>query len=443
MLEKLQQHIADQFPFLKESKLLIAISGGLDSVVLTQLLHTLGFDISLAHCNFNLRDLESDADEAFVKKIGMDLNLPTFTKSFDTKEYAKTQKTSTQIAARALRYAWFKELQEEYQFDYVATAHHLDDNLETFIINLSRGTGLEGLTGIPAINKTIVRPLLPFSRQEILDYAKAQHIVWREDQSNASTKYVRNKIRHQITPILKELNPNLLDAFEKTSSYLKGSQQIIDEHIRQIRKDTSTTDIYGNVVFDIAKLKKLPHLNAYLFELLKPYNFTAWNDVAAVFTAQSGKQVFSKSHRLLKDRDTMLLTKLPQNSTFSITEISESTSEVMTPLQLSFKNTSEQEVKTSNAIYLDRKKLKFPLIIRRWQQGDYFYPTGMQGKKKLSKFFKDEKYSLVDKENTWLLCSENQIVWVIAKRQDRRFIANRDTATILKVQLSENSLPTL
>ncbi len=440
MLEKLQKHIADQFPFLKESKLLIAISGGLDSVVLTQLLHTLGFDISLAHCNFNLRTLESDRDEAFVKKIGTDLDLQTFTKSFDTKEYVKTHKTSTQIAARALRYAWFKELQEEYHFDYVATAHHLDDNLETFIINLSRGTGLEGLTGIPAINKTIVRPLLIFSRQEILDHAKAQHIVWREDQSNASTKYVRNKIRHQIIPVLKELNPNLLDAFEKTSSHLKGSQEIIDDSIRQLQKKISTIDTYGNMAFDIAEIQKLPNPKAYLFELLKSYNFTAWNDVAALFTAQSGKQVFSKSHRLLKDRDTILLTKLQLTSELSVTEIREGTKEIMTPLHLTFKNTSELAEKTSNAIYLDNSKLKFPLTIRRWQQGDYFYPLGMQGKKKLSKFFKDEKYSLLDKENTWLLCSEHQIVWIIGKRQDRRFNANKNTIDILKIQLPSNSL---
>ena len=443
MTEKLQQHIADQFPFLKESKVLIAISGGLDSVVLTQLLHSMDFDISLAHCNFNLRALESDTDEAFVKKLGTDLNLRTFTKNFDTTEYAKTHKTSTQIAARALRYAWFKELQEEYRFDYVATAHHLDDNLETFIINLSRGTGLEGLTGIPTINETIVRPLLIFSRQEILDHAKAQHIVWREDQSNASTKYVRNKIRHQIIPVLKELNPNLLDAFEKTSSHLKGSQQIIDERIGQIRKDTSTTDMFGNVVFDIAKLKRLPNLKAYLFELLKSYNFTAWNDVAALFTAQSGKQVFSKSHRLLKDRDKILLTKLQLTSELCVTEIREGTKEIMTPLHLTFKNTSELAEKTSNAIYLDNSKLRFPLTIRRWQQGDYFYPLGMQGKKKLSKFFKDEKYSLLDKENTWLLCSEHQIVWIIGKRQDRRFNANENTTDILKIQLPVNSLHAL
>ena len=443
MLEKLQQHIADQFPFLKESKLLIAISGGLDSVVLTQLLHSLGFDISLAHCNFNLRALESDTDETFVKNLGKELSLCTYTTRFDTKEYAKTHKTSTQIAARALRYAWFKELQEEHHFNYVATAHHLDDNLETLIINLSRGTGLEGLTGIPPINKTIVRPLLIFSRQEILDYAKAQHISWREDQSNASTKYVRNKIRHQIIPVLKEINPNLLDSFQKTSSYLQGSQQIIDESMCQIGKSISTTDRYGNLAFDIAKLKKLPNPKAYLFELLKSYNFTEWNDIVHLLQAQSGKQVFSESHRLLKDRDVLLLTKLSQPSALSIIEITEGTREVMIPVHLTFVKSFQIEESTSNTICLDSNKLTFPLTVRRWQQGDYFYPLGMQGKKKLSKFFKDEKYSLLDKENTWLLCSEHQIVWIIGKRQDRRFNANRDTTDFLKIHLHSHSLPAL
>lgn len=436
MIQKLQQHIASQFPFLKGKKLLIAISGGLDSVVLTKLFHTLNFDTSLAHCNFNLRGLESDKDEAFVKKIGEKLNLETFTTSFNTNEYASKNKTSTQVAARELRYDWFQELIDKHQFDYVLTAHHADDNLETFLINLSRGSGLEGFTGIPAINKTIIRPLLIFSRAEIEQFAKQNAIEWREDQSNATTKYVRNKIRHQIIPILKEINPTLLNSFQKTTANLKGSQQIINDTIAQVKKKVIRTDKNGITKFDISEIHKLPNPKAYLFELLKSYNFTEWNDIEKLVSAQSGKQVFSKSHRLLKDRDFLLLTETPCPTELSEIIITKNTKEIFEPIHLSFENVSHIQQQNENTIFLDTDTLTFPLRLRKWQEGDYFYPIGMQGKKKLSKFFKDQKYSLVDKENTWLLCSENQIVWVVGKRQDRRFTAAKNSLNISKTYIT-------
>lgn len=436
MIQKLQQHIAHQFPFLKGKKLLIAISGGLDSVVLTQLFHSLHFNISLAHCNFNLRDLESDKDEAFVKKIGEKLNLETFTTSFNTNEYASKNKTSTQVSARELRYDWFQELVDKHQFDYVLTAHHADDNLETFLINLSRGSGLEGFTGIPAINNTIVRPLLIFSREEIEQFAKENAIEWREDQSNASTKYVRNKIRHQIIPILKEINPTLLNSFQKTTAHLKGSQQIINDTIAHVKKKVISADKNGVTKFDIFEIHKLSNPKAYLFELLKSYNFTEWNDIERLVSAQSGKQVFSKSHRLLKDRDFLLLTKIPSPTELSEIIITKNTKEIFEPIHLTFENVSDIQQQDENTIFLDTNTLTFPLRLRKWQEGDYFYPIGMQGKKKLSKFFKDQKYSLVDKENTWLLCSESQIVWIVGKRHDRRFIANKNSPNITKAHIT-------
>ena len=223
MLQKFKEHINSNFPFLKDKKLLIAISGGLDSIVLHQLLNDLNFDISLAHCNFSLRDKESDLDEEFVKNLSQKSYNQIFTIKFDTNKFAQKNKFSTQIAARELRYIWFQELVENHNFDFVLTAHHADDNLETFLINLTRGTGLDGFTGIPKKNGNIIRPLLPFSRNEISEYAKTNKIDWREDASNASTKYIRNKIRHQIVPVLKEINPNLLDTFTKTTENLKES----------------------------------------------------------------------------------------------------------------------------------------------------------------------------------------------------------------------------
>jgi tRNA(Ile)-lysidine synthase len=436
MLQKLKQHITNQFPFLEGKKLLIAISGGLDSVVLAQLFHSLNFDISLAHCNFNLRNLESDKDEAFVKNIGKKLGLETFTTSFDTNKYAHKNKTSTQIAARELRYHWFQELVVQHSFDFVLTAHHADDNLETFIINLSRGTGLEGFTGIPTINKNILRPLLTFSRDEIEQFAKENTIEWREDQSNASTKYVRNKIRHQIIPVLKEINPTLLNSFQKTTDNLKGSQQIVNDTITQVKKKVIRIDENGITKLAISELQKLSNLKAYLFELLKSYNFTEWNDIENLLSAQSGKQVFSKTHRLLKDRNFLLLTELPSQKEIPETLITESTKEILEPIHLIFENASKTEQLGKNTIFLDSEKLTFPLTLRKWQEGDFFYPIGMQGKKKLSKFFKDEKYSLLEKESTWLLCSENQIIWVVGKRQDKRFLAVKTSHAILKTYVT-------
>ena len=436
LLEKLKQHIDTNFSFLRDKKLLIAISGGLDSVVLTHLFKQLEFSISLAHCNFNLRGKESDTDELFVEKLGKNLELSTYIIGFDTNSYATKNKLSTQLAARELRYNWFHKLVEEHQFDYVLTAHHADDNLETFIINLSRGTGLEGLTGIPAINKNVVRPLLIFSRTEIEQFAKDNAIEWREDQSNASTKYILNKIRHQILPVLKEINPSLLDSFKKTTENLQESQQIINDAVESAKKKIVCTDDNGIFKFDISEIIKLSNPKAYLFELLKSSGFTEWNDVENLLTAQPGKLVFSKTHRLLKDRDFLFLTEIKSDNDTSEYLIQEGDTEITLPFPLKLQVTSEISVLDSTTVYLDLDKISFPLTIRRWKKGDYFYPIGMQGKKKLSKFFKDQKYSIIDKENAWLLCSENQIVWIVKKRQDKRFIADVISSNILKLHIT-------
>ena len=234
MIEKISHHINRNLPFLRGKKLLVAVSGGIDSVALTYLLSELNFTISLAHCNFNLRGKESDLDEDFVKKLGNKLEIPVFTTQFNTEVFAIENKQSTQIAARSLRYSWFQKLEKEHSFDYVLTAHHADDNLETFLINLTRCTGLEGLTGIPEINGRIVRPLLKFSRKEILTFIKENKIEWREDKSNAQTKYIRNKIRHKVVPFLKEINPSLLNTFAKTAEYLKESHHILEDRIKKV-----------------------------------------------------------------------------------------------------------------------------------------------------------------------------------------------------------------
>ena len=435
MLQKLSNHINNNLPILKDKKLLIAISGGIDSVVLTHLLSTLKFNISLAHCNFNLRPIECDLDEEFVKKLGKNLNTEVFTIHFNTTEFAKENKQSTQIAARNLRYDWFNELIDKHQFDYILTAHHADDNLETFLINLTRGAGLDGLTGIPEINGNIVRPLLKFSRNDILAFVKENNISWREDKSNASTKYIRNKIRHQILPVLKEINPSLLETFAKTTDHLKESQQIIEDKIDEVAIEIISTE--NNILkIDISKAEQLSNPKAYLYQLLKDYHFTEWNDVANLLSAQSGKKIITKTHTLLKDRSFLLLSKNISSNIVEKFFIEENVTEITNPIHLKIEEVTEIATENKQTIYVNHQSLQFPLTLRKWQNGDFFYPSGMKGKKKLSKYFKDEKLSLLEKQNTWLLCNNNDdLIWVINHRKDNRFKVSSQTKHFLKISL--------
>lgn len=438
MIEQFQKHIDTRLSFLKNSKLLLAISGGLDSVVLTHLCYQLNLNIALAHCNFNLRGDESDADEDFVMQLAEDLDLEVFIESFDTKAYAEEHKLSIQMAARQLRYDWFEELSTQLKFDYILTAHHADDNLETFLINLTRGTGLDGLTGIPETNNSVVRPLLPFSRQVIEMYANQNKLKWREDSSNASTKYLRNKLRHDVIPVLKEINPQLLQNFQTTLSNLNDTADIVEERLQKVFETAVDVNNEKGIKFKITEFKKLKNPKTYLHEFLKGYGFAEWNDVVNLLDAQSGKQVFSSTHRLLKDRDTLILTDINSEENQQVVLISEDNKNIQTPIgTLHLEEVSTMETVNSNIIYVDKNTLSFPLLVRKWKEGDFFYPLGMQGKKKLSKYFKDEKFSLVDKENAWLLVSGDAIVWVIGKRPDNRFKANESTRQILKIKFSK------
>jgi len=441
LLATFTEHINTNFSFLKNKKLLVAISGGIDSVVLVYLLNQLNFDISLAHCNFQLRGEDSDQDEKFVKKLADQLQLPIFTKSFATPEFAKKEKLSIQLAARKLRYDWFKVILKENKLDYILTAHHADDSLETFLINMIRGTGLDGLTGIPERNEDILRLLLPFTREQIEKYAEDNTIDWRDDSSNVETKYVRNKIRHDVIPVLKELNPSLLTSFNKTLQNLKGSRQIIKDSIENLKGIVIIPTEVGIQKIDIKKLKEFNNPQAYLYELLNDFGFTEWNDIVDLLEAQSGKQIISNTHRLVKDRDFLLLTYIDSTrikEKEKIYEVSEKDRIVEIEdfkLEVSYVKTVSIEGKTQNVAFIDRDKLKFPLIVRKWKNGDYFYPSGMQGKKKLSKFFIDNKMSVLQKEKIWLLCSSNEIIWVIGKRLDDRYKAIVTTQNILKIEL--------
>jgi tRNA(Ile)-lysidine synthase len=432
MLPKFQNHLNTNLPFLKGKKLLLATSGGIDSMVLLHLCSQSKLDFAVAHCNFQLRSDESNEDEAFVKSYAANLQVPIFIERFDTKTFAEQQKMSIQVVARNLRYEWFYSLLANHNFDYILTAHHLDDSLETFLINFTRGSGIEGLTGIPEQNDKIVRPLLVFSRKEIETYAVDNQISWREDSSNASDKYLRNKLRHEVIPVLKELNPSLLASFENTVLYLKQTQSLADDAVNHLYQ-TVVNEEEHHMVIDLKKLLHHANYKAYLYQWLQPFGFSDWTAVYDLLEAQSGKQVLSDSHILLKNRGVLLLFPKQTKISEEVYWIAKGQTDVKVPLKMNFCNVSDISNQTSNVIFVDEALLQFPLTLRRWQEGDVFQPSGMTGKKKLSKFFKDEKYSLWDKANAWLLCSDNKIVWIVGKRADERFKATANTTKILKI----------
>jgi tRNA(Ile)-lysidine synthase len=432
MLTKFQNHIITNFPFLLKSRFFIAVSGGIDSMVLVHLFQHFRFEFGLLHCNFKLRGDESDADMRFIHDYAEANNLQLKIGFFETEKIAKEMKVSIQVAARELRYQWFYEQMVENNVDFVATAHHLDDCLETFLINLSRGTGLEGLTGIPIQNDKIFRPLLPFSREEIEDYATKNNIKWREDSSNASDKYLRNKFRHDVIPILKEINPNFLVSFENTISHLKQTQSLAADASKSLYSKVVTKN-ENQISIDLLKLLKYENYKSYLFDWLQPFGFSDWTAVYDLIHAQSGKQVHSESHTLLKNRETLLLFPKQEITNDVVYWIQKGQNEVKFPLKLTFCNVDDISHEPTNTIFVEEETLQFPLLIRKWHEGDLFFPFGMNGKKKLSKFFKDEKFSLLDKSNTWLLCSDNQIVWVVGNRQDERFKVTETTTRILKI----------
>lgn len=435
MLQNFQHHLHKNFSFLNGKKLLLALSGGLDSMVMVDLFQKLHYNIALAHCNFQLRGIESFKDQKFVEQFATANEIPLFITQFDTKALAQDYKLSTQVAARELRYHWFYELLAKENYDYILTAHHADDSLETFLINLSRGTGLDGLTGIPEQNNQVIRPLLPFSRNEIEAYAHQNKVIWCEDSSNASDDYLRNKIRHQLVPVFKDLNPDLLSTFQKTQSYLQEAQAMVEDASIMIYQQVAQ-EANDEIHFNLKKLKQLPNYKSYLYQWLKEFKFSDWTAIYDLVESQSGKQIFSPNYRLLKNRHFLIVSQHAANKYDEEYSIEKNQKEVNFPLKLTFCKVEDILATSNSTIFVDEEKLVFPLQLRRWKSGDLFYPLGMKGQsKKLSKFFKDEKLSLLEKENNWLLCSDNEIIWIVGIRADERFKIKNTTEHILKIDL--------
>lgn len=428
-------HLKKNFPSISVSKLIIAVSGGVDSIVLFHLCLKLKLNFFVAHCNFKLREKESDLDEKFVRDLAIKHNIKFYTKSFNTKKLSSNYNKSIQMVARELRYSWFEELSKELNVKHILTAHHLDDSLETFLINLSRGSGIDGLLGIPRVNDTVYRPLLIFKKDEILSYAKENKISWREDSSNRKQDYLRNQIRIEVLPKLKEINPNLLDNFSKSIDRLQQSKSIIKDKIDDFIKNVSFTRD-EKIYFEINKIKKVTNIDAYLYELLKRYNFTQWDDIRGLLDSQSGKQIISKTHKLLKDREHLILVKNSEveNKTALINKSSKEVAVSLGKIKLSIAKKISKE--DSDVIYLDSAKLDFPLKVRNLLSGDYFYPFGMNGKKKVSKYLKDKKISIYDKDKVLILeTSKNKIIWVVGMRLDDRFSVTDNTKEITKIEL--------
>ncbi|MCF8357201.1 MAG: tRNA lysidine(34) synthetase TilS [Prolixibacteraceae bacterium] len=440
MYRKFVQYIQSEKLFKPGDRLLVGISGGPDSVVLTRLIAKTGNPFALAHCNFNLRGADSDGDERFVQWLADDLGVECYLSSFPTKEYAAEKGISVEMAARDLRYNWFDKICIENGFHRIVVGHHLDDVLETFLLNLTRGTGIRGLTGIKPLSGKIIRPLLFATRQEIEDYAGSQGFNYRTDASNNDTTIKRNLIRHRVIPLLEQLNPSFRQNLEKTIGYLSQTSDVFFTAMEKTREKLVKKQPDRDTV-SIPKLKKKQPLSLYLYELLRPYNFNS--DVVAeieqALWGEPGKQFFSPTHRLVCDRDELIITQLAEKGAalFYI----EKDQEVFDgpvrlhifeePFSENYPITRDEKIAT-----IDADKVSFPLVLRKWQTGEYFRPLGMKGLKKLSDFFIDEKYSIPDKENAWILYSGDRVVWIVGKRIDDRVKLTPETKTVLRIELT-------
>ncbi|MBC7450913.1 MAG: tRNA lysidine(34) synthetase TilS [Cytophagales bacterium] len=436
MLHELRQFISEKQLFQPEDKILLTVSGGIDSVVLFDLFLKAGFYFAVAHCNFSLRGEESDGDEQFVSNLAIRNGISFHVKRFDTSSFANERALSIQMAARELRYQWFEELLDSYKYKYVATAHQLNDIIETMLINLSRGTGIAGLHGIAEKNGRIIRPLLFSGRDGIRAYAEENALHWREDSSNVEEKYARNLIRHRVVPVLKNLNPNLENTFRQNAERLKGAEMLFKYHIKEYKKALL---IQNGTSFQISltHLNCLPEPFVILTELLLPFgfNFKTIQTIYQQRNQSSGKRYYAPEYTLYSDRDMWFIAPVDELETFEYT-IPENEEHIELPMgSVHFEVIDAIHFKGfrhNNAIaYISMDQLQWPLTIRSWQEGDRFQPFGMKGMKKVSDFMIDAKIPVPLKQKTPMLCSDNKLIWVVGHRLDDRFKITDTTEKIL------------
>lgn len=440
MLEQLRSYIAKEKIFTAADTLLLAVSGGLDSIVLTHLCVQAGIKVEMAHCNFQLRGAESERDETFVRQLADQYGIPVFVQRFDTEEYATAHKRSIQVAARELRYQWLEELRQERGLTFIATAHHMQDNVETVWMNLSKGTGIAGLHGILPIQGQIVRPLLFATREAIKAYADAENLQHVEDSSNTTDKYTRNFFRHQVLPRLEEILPEVVKSTGASIERFREAEmlyrQAVDVHIKKLIEQR------GQEYFiPILKLQQARPLATIAYEILKPFQCSASQaaQVVDLLNSEPGKWVATATHRIVRDRKWLIITPLEAAASAHFI-IEEDQHLVQLPdAQLKLDILPQEGFGVPTAAHigcLDLQQVQFPLLLRKWKKGDYFYPLGMAKKKKLSRFFIDQKLSLPEKEKVWVLESQKRIIWVAGMRIDDRFKITAKTKKILKLELA-------
>ncbi|MEO6452976.1 MAG: tRNA lysidine(34) synthetase TilS [Ginsengibacter sp.] len=446
--------------FQSKDKLIIGVSGGIDSVVLCELCNQAHFNFSIAHCNFKLRGEESERDELFVRSLSEKYKVEVFIKSFETEIFAKENKVSIQVAARDLRYKWFKELSlqtfipqttnnkqqitNNHQRPYILTAHHANDNIETLLMNFFRGTGINGLRAILPKKDIIIRPLLFATKQEILNFAGENNLSFVEDSSNTSDKYTRNYFRNQIIPSIEKVYPKVEGNLRNNIYRFKEIDMLYQQSIINLKK--KLIEHKGDEIhIPVLKLLKSKPLFTIVYEIINEFNFTSHqtDDVINLLTAETGKYVQSSTHRILKNRNWLIIA--PNNTSLAQNILMEETDNIIEFAngKLKFDKLStisyqpdSYRVSTENIVaWLDAEEIKFPLLLRKWKTGDYFYPLGMQKKKKLNRFFIDQKLSAPEKENVWVVEMNKKILWVVGKRIDDRFKITLKTKNILRISL--------
>ena len=439
MLERFLQFISSHKLIDSGDRLLLAVSAGIDSVVMCELFHQSGIRFDIAHCNFSLRGEESDGDELFVRNLAERLKVNVHVKKFETQEYADEEGISIQMAARDLRYQWFKQLATDHGYDKIAVAHNLNDQAETFFINLLRGTGIAGLRAMKPCHDGIIRPLLIFPREEIINFATENECSYCEDSSNASDKYLRNRIRHHLLPLLKELQPELYPVFSENLERIADAEKVYLNEIERQRQ-IHVVETGSRSLINIEGLLLLNPLQTYLYEFLKSFGFneTAVSQLISVLNDIPGKVFLSATHRLVKDRDDLIIEPLAESSNdYEEVLINDNTQNIDVLFNIEFTSLDRLQLTkfdpSPSIAWIDKSKLSFPLTLRRMQTGDRFCPLGMKGFRKLSDFLTDLKIPLPDKQNTWVITSGVDIVWVVGYRVDDRYKVTSSTSVIFKI----------
>ena len=443
MLQDFHQYLRKEELCGPDDRILLAVSGGIDSVVMAHLFRETGYTCSIAHCNFQLRGEESEMDEANVRSLAQGLEFPVYVRRFRVEEETGTKGISVQMAARDLRYGWFEELRSGHDFTRIATAHNLNDAVETFFLNLSRGSGIRGLKGILPRRGPVIRPLLFAPREQIEAYQQEHRLSYREDASNLETKYQRNKIRHDILPVMMQINPGFIRTMEGNMARIREMFEIYEAAVSKVRSELFEPYQEGFLI-RTEKLLKLSPLHTWLFELFSPFGFTRMQcqGIARIMDAGPGRQSISTTHRLFQDRDRMILVPTARDARERY-YLDGPDKQAVLPFPMDMEVLDREELVSipddPGIACLDLEKVRFPLTIRRWIPGDYFYPLGMEQNKKLSDFFVDEKVPVPEKERIWIMASGKTIVWIMGYRIDHRFRITHKTRKVLILKIQRES----